>query len=89
MTLVELLIASTLMIVVMTLVLITFNLFLHVTNTVTAQYQEFNQDLPALSPLQTLLRAEVEPAPTPFVKGGTNTSPPTPGFSRPPLATSR
>ena len=63
MTLVELLIASTLLIVLLTSVMITMNLLNTVTTSVGAQYQEYDQAIPALSPLQNLLRAEVEPGP--------------------------
>lgn len=74
MTLVELLIASTLLIVLLTAVMVTMDMLNTVNNSVNAQYQEFDQALPALSPLQTLLRAEVEPLPP---SGST----PSPGFA--------
>lgn len=64
MTLAELLIASTLMIVLLTVVIITMSLFDNVATSVSSQYQELDQALPALAPLQTLIRAEVEPGPT-------------------------
>jgi type II secretory pathway pseudopilin PulG len=63
MTLVELMIASTLLIVLLTAVMITMNMLNTVSSSVTAQYQEFDQALPALAPMQNLLRAEVEPGP--------------------------
>ena len=63
MTLVELLIASTLLIVLLTAVMITMNMLNTVNSSVSAQYQEYDQALPALAPLQNLLRAEVEPGP--------------------------
>jgi hypothetical protein len=74
MTLSELLIASTLMIVLLTVVIITMSLFDNVATSVSSQYQELDQALPALAPLQSLLRAEVEPAPP------TASGVPTPGF---------
>ncbi len=64
MTLSELLIASTLMIVLLTVVMITMTLFNNVATSVSSQYQELDQALPALAPLQSLIRAEVEPGPT-------------------------
>jgi hypothetical protein len=85
MTLVELLIASTLVIVLGTVVALTMNVLNTVSSSINAQYQEYDQSLPALAPLQTLLRAEVEPAPpvsgvpTPgFGLGGITTTPPFP-----------
>ena len=72
------------MVVLLTVVVITMSLFNKVTTSVSAQYQEINQGLPALAPLQTLLRAEVEPGPT-SVSGR-----PVPGFgdfSQPSTAT--
>ena len=69
MTLVELLIASTLLVVLMTAVMITMDMLNTVSNSVNAQYQEFQQALPALAPLQNLLRAEVEPGPPSTVNG--------------------
>jgi hypothetical protein len=73
MTLVEVLIASTLVVVLGTVVGLTMNVLNTVSTSINSQYQEFDQSLPALAPLQTLLRAEVEPAPA---SGGA----PTPGF---------
>ncbi len=69
MTLVELMIASTLLLVLMTAVMITMDMLNTVSNSVNAQYQEFQQALPALAPLQNLLRAEVEPGPPSTVNG--------------------
>jgi type II secretory pathway component PulJ len=63
MTLVEVLIASTLLIVLLTAVMVTMNLLETVSSSVNSQYQEYDQALPALDPLQNLLRAEVEPGP--------------------------
>ena len=77
MTLTELLIASTLMIVLLTAVVITMDMINTVNARVTAQYQEFDQGLLAVAPLQTLIRAEIEPGPaqtaSPFA--------PQPGFA--------
>lgn len=75
MTLVELMIASAIFLVLLTSVFITTDLINSVSGTVLGQYQEFNQSIPALAPLQKLLRAEVEPAPAP------SNAPATPGFS--------
>ncbi len=69
MTLVELMIASTLLIVLLTAVMITMNMLNTVNSSVQAQYQEYDQALPALAPLQNLLRAEVEPGPYKTVSG--------------------
>ncbi len=62
MTLVELLVASTLLVVVLTLVGVTMSMVTNIQGTVNSQFQEFDQALPALAPIQALLRAEVEPA---------------------------
>jgi prepilin-type N-terminal cleavage/methylation domain-containing protein len=83
MTLTELLLASTLLLVLLTVVMLTMSMFDSVTTAVNTQYQEFDQALPALAPLQQLLRAQVEPGPTsyPFpATGQTVLSPPTPPF---------
>lgn len=64
MSLTELLLASTLLVIVLTLVAITMNVVTTVQGTVSSQFQEYDQALPALAPLQSLLRAEVEPAAT-------------------------
>ena len=73
-TLTELLIASTLLVVLLTVVMVTMSMVSSVTDNVTSQYQEYDQALPALAPLQALLRAEVEPGPA------TLNGAPTPGF---------
>jgi prepilin-type N-terminal cleavage/methylation domain-containing protein len=73
-TLTELLIASSLLVVLLTVVMISMSMVSSVTENVTTQYQEYDQALPALAPLQTLLRSEVEPGPT------TLNGAPTPGF---------
>jgi hypothetical protein len=74
MTLVEVLIASTLALVLLTCVFTTMDMLNRVSNSVNAQYQEFDQGVLALAPLQTLLRAEVEPGPA-------QSGIPQPGFS--------
>ncbi len=74
-TLVELTLASTFMLIVLTLVGVTMSVITNIEGSVTSQYAEYDQALPALAPVQALLRAEVEPAP---VNGGV----PTPGFSQ-------
>jgi hypothetical protein len=63
MSLTEVLIASTLLIVVLTCVMITMDLLDRVSSSVSAQSAEYDQAIPALGPLQNLLRAEVEPGP--------------------------
>jgi prepilin-type N-terminal cleavage/methylation domain-containing protein len=65
-TLTELLIASTLLVVLLTIVGVTMSMIGSVSNNVSSQYQEYDQALPALGPIQTLLRAEIEPAPYAF-----------------------
>ncbi len=87
-TLTELLIASTLLVVLLTVVMITMSVFSGVSDSVISQYQEYDQALPALAPLQTLLRAEVEPAPYAYPNTDAygypatapTPQPPTPGF---------
>lgn len=87
-SLTELLIASTLLVVLLTVVMITMSVFSSVSDNVTSQYQEYDQAIPALAPLQALLRAEVEPAPSAYPNADaynySATTPPsqtpTPGF---------
>ncbi len=74
MTLTELLIASTLLLVLLTVVMTSMSLVSRVTDNVSSQYEENDQALPALAPMQSLVRAEVEPGPTTFIGA------PTPGF---------
>lgn len=82
MTLTELSIASTLLVVLLTVVMLTMNVVDSVTTSVGAEYQEFDQALPALAPFQQLLRAEVEPAPTSYPPPTSNpTGTPTPPFA--------
>jgi len=73
MTMIELLITSAVLIVLLGMVLVSMNLIDSLSSSVTAQYQEFDQVVPALAPLRTLVSGEVEPAP---VTGGV----PTPAF---------
>lgn len=74
MTLTELLIASTLLVVLLTVTMVSMNLISTVSSSVSAQYEENDQAIPALTPLAALIRAEVEPGPTTAVGA------PTPGF---------
>ncbi|MGH9081443.1 MAG: hypothetical protein ACRDYE_15455 [Acidimicrobiales bacterium] len=74
MTLVELMIASMLLILLSTLVLVTMNTFTSTTASVTAQYQEYDTLLPAVATIRPLIQAEVEPGPA-DANGA-----PTPGF---------
>jgi prepilin-type N-terminal cleavage/methylation domain-containing protein len=73
MTLMEVLIASTLLVVLLTAVMVTMNLLGTISENVSTQYQEYDQIIPALGPFKSLLRSEVEPAPA-------NAGLPTPGF---------
>jgi hypothetical protein len=66
------------MMVLLTSVMVTMDMLNTVTNSVSAQAQEFEQALPALAPLQNLVRAEVEPAPP--ATNGANQQLPSPGF---------
>jgi len=74
MSLVELLVTSTVLIVLMGMVFISITMVEGLSGNVSSQYQEFQQALPAMAPFHALLAAEVEP--TPMVAGV-----PTPGFS--------
>lgn len=62
MTLLEVLLASIVLVVLLSMVAISMSVVNSISGTVSSQFQEFDQALPALAPLQTLLRAEVEPA---------------------------
>ena len=75
MTLTEVLLASTLLVVLLTLVAITMGVVTNIQTTVTTQFQEYDQALPALAPVQSLIRAEVEPA-------AAVSNAPTPGFAQ-------
>jgi prepilin-type N-terminal cleavage/methylation domain-containing protein len=91
-TLTELLIASTLLVVLLTVVMISMSAFGTISNNISSQYDEYDQALPALAPIQSLLRAEIEPAPyafpqTPYAYGqpgypsAVPAGPPTPAFA--------
>ncbi len=88
MTLVELLITSTILVVVLGMVLVSMNLISTISGNVTSQYREFDQALPAMAPFQSLLAAEIEPGPetvngTPTSLGLPNTiSQPDPPFTQ-------
>jgi len=75
MTLIEMIVASSLLVVLTTIVAVAIGVLNQVTINVSASYQGYNQILPALTPLRPLLRAEVEPAPP--ASDGT----PSPGFA--------
>ena len=75
MTLVEVLITSIILVVLLAMVFGSMQLIDQVGSSVTAQYQEFDQALPAMAPFHSLLAAEVEPAPTDA------NGVPTPGFA--------
>jgi hypothetical protein len=74
MSLVELLVTSTVLIILMGMVFLSITMVEGLSGSVSSQYQEFQQALPAMAPFHSLLAAEVEPAPT---LAGV----PTPGFS--------
>jgi prepilin-type N-terminal cleavage/methylation domain-containing protein len=74
MTLVEVMVTSTILVVLLGMVFISITMVEGLSSSVTSQYQEFNQALPEMAPFHSLLAAEVEPAPA--VSGV-----PTPGFS--------
>jgi prepilin-type N-terminal cleavage/methylation domain-containing protein len=63
MTLMELMVTSTILVVVLGLVFISMDLINTISTGVSNQYQEFNQVIPAMTPFRSLLSAEVEPAP--------------------------
>lgn len=72
-TLVELMVTSTILLVLMGMVFITVTMIEALSTGVNSQYQALDQALPALAPFHSLVAAEVEPAPP--VAGV-----PTPGF---------
>jgi len=74
MTLIELLVTSSILLVLLGMVLVSMNLINTVSTSVNSQFQEFDQALPAMAPFHSLLAAEVEPGPP--AADGT----PTPGF---------
>ena len=63
MTLVELLITSAVLVLLLGLVMVSMNLIETLSTNVSAQYQEFDQVIPALAPIRSLVASEVEPAP--------------------------
>jgi len=63
MTMVELLITSAVLVTLLGMVLISMNLIQSIDTSVTSQYQEYDQVIPALAPIRSLIAAEVEPAP--------------------------
>jgi hypothetical protein len=75
MTLTEVLITSIILVVLLGMVFGSMSLIDNVGSNVTAQYQEFDQALPAMAPFHSLLAAEVEPAPADA------NGVPTPGFA--------
>ena len=75
MTLMEMIVTSSILLVVLIMVFISMNLINSLSTSVSNQYQEFNQVIPAMTPFRTLLSAEVEPAPP----NGSGT--PTPPFA--------
>lgn len=68
MTMIELLITSTVLVILLGMVLISVNLIDDVSTNVSSQYQEFDQALPALVPFHSMLAAQIEPGP-PTVAG--------------------
>ena len=63
MTMVELMITSTVLVVLLGMVFISVSLINDVSTNVSSQYQEFDQALPALAPFHSLLAAQIEPGP--------------------------
>jgi len=63
MTLIELTVTSTVLIVLMGMVFISITMVEGLGNSVSSQFQEFQQTLPAMAPFHGLLAAQVEPAP--------------------------
>jgi prepilin-type N-terminal cleavage/methylation domain-containing protein len=63
MTLIELMITSTILVVLLGMVMLSMNLIGSISSNITAQYQEFDQALPALAPFHKMLAAQIEPAP--------------------------
>ena len=63
MTLVELMITSTVLVVLLGMVFVSMSIINDVSSSVTSQFEEFDQALPALAPFHSLLAAEVEPGP--------------------------
>ena len=89
MTMIELLITSTVLVVLLGMVFVSMSLISDVSTNVSSQYQEFDQALPALAPFHSLLGAQIEPGP-PTVAGvadpqrlNPTADVPTPPFSLP------
>ena len=78
MMLTELLVASTVLIVLVTLVLVTVSSYLSLSNQVLGSYNNTEQDVLVGSNFQKLVRAQVEPGPTPST--GANANVPSPAF---------
>jgi Flp pilus assembly pilin Flp len=74
MTLVEMLLASSLLVVITTLVMISITVFTTLGTSVDAQYQEYDTALPAVTNIGPLIAAEAEPGPADVTRA------PTPGF---------
>lgn len=74
MSLVELLVTSTVLIVLMGMVFVSLAMVERLSSSVSSQYQEFQQAIPAMAPFHGLLAAQVEPAPA-------SAGVPTPGFA--------
>gem|GEM_PF-1193999 len=87
MTMIELIITSTILVVVLGMVFVSMSLINDVSSNVSSQYEEFDQALPALTPFHSLLAAEMEPGPQtvggiPTAQGlPTSSSVPDPGFA--------
>ncbi len=78
-TLVELLVTMTVFAILGATAITVMSSFLSVSNSISAQFKEYDQALPALSPLQSLIRAEIEPAP-PDSTNSAALGAPIPGF---------
>ena len=63
MTMVELIVMSTVLVVLLGMVFVSMSMINDISTNVTSQYQEFDQALPALAPFQRLLAAQIEPGP--------------------------
>ncbi len=85
-SLVELLVTSTVMLIIFGMVLVAVSMIQTTSTAVSAQFDEVDQVLPALAPLHALLSAEVEPAPPSGCASPGGLSPsagcqPVPGFA--------
>jgi len=74
MSIVEVMVTSMVLMVLLGMTFVSMELIQRVSTSVSSQYQEFQQALPAMAPFRSLVAAEVEPAPP--VNGV-----PTPGFA--------